>query len=124
MRSALSPGHTIDPRLSAVAASLATSTRSSPVTKPHPPRQRGVTPKELSRFCLTNAARRMGLAVIATKGAGKSRYLGRLLAYDDFQRRIPLVIIDPLGGTIDNFLDKVARLPEGQRRQAWQRIRY
>lgn len=66
----------------------------------------------------------MGLSVWTTRGAGKSRLLGRIIAFQDFSRGVPLVILDPIGGTIDNFLDKVSRRPLAERLKLWQRVRY
>jgi hypothetical protein len=43
-------------------------------------------------------------------GIGKSQFFGRVLAPQDFAAEIPQVIIDPIGSTIDNFLDKVVEL--------------
>src|SRR3989442_157258 len=71
--------------------------------------QPSTRPVKLRTF--SDDARSMGLSVWATKGAGKSRALGRLIAFQDFLRGFPVVVIDPVGGTIDNFLDKIARLP-------------
>jgi hypothetical protein len=78
---------------------------------------------------LPASARVMGLYLLAGRGAGKSRMLGRLIAMQDFLAGIPQVIFDPVGvGTIDNFLDKVARflqqIPRSQHHTVWQRIRY
>jgi DNA helicase HerA-like ATPase len=73
-------------------------------------------------------ARRMPVFMSASSGSGKSRFLGRLLALQDFLDGYPLVILDPHGVMIDNLLDKLSRLPvtipEEIRRQLWQRIRY
>lgn len=76
-----------------------------------------------SVFLATNA-RKMGINIMAGKGSGKSRLMGRGIAFQDFLRAVPLVIIDPVGGTIDNFLDKILWLPEAYQRQAWDRILY
>jgi hypothetical protein len=73
---------------------------------------------------LSDACRSMVLSFWATKGAGKSRALGRIIGYQDFRRGVPGVIFDPIGGTIDNFLDKIGRLPLEQRSQLWKRVRY
>lgn len=73
---------------------------------------------------LPDSARSMGINIMAGKGSGKSRLLGRLIAWLDFVRGVPLVIFDPVGGTIDNFLDKIVRLPDEQQRAAWSRVRY
>jgi HEPN domain-containing protein len=70
----------------------------------------------------------MPLFMAAGSGSGKSRFLGRLLAWQDFINGVPLVILDPHGVTIENFLDKLSRLPftvsERMRERLWQRIRY
>lgn len=77
---------------------------------------------------LTDDSRRMPVFLAAGPGSGKSRLLGRLLAWQDFINGVPLVILDPHGVTIDNFIDKLSRLPEQfpehVRRTLWQRIRY
>src|SRR5512134_3466971 len=66
----------------------------------------------------------MGLFVLATRGAGKSRLLGRLVAYQDLLRGVPLVVLDPIGGLIDNLLDKLTYLPVELQRRIWPRLRY
>jgi hypothetical protein len=77
---------------------------------------------------LPASARVMGLYVLAARGTGKSRLLGRLIAMLDFLAGIPQVLIDPTGATIDNFLDKVARflrqLTPSQHEVFWSRITY
>jgi hypothetical protein len=50
--------------------------------------------------------------------------MGRVIAYLDFARGIPLVILDPVGPTIDNFLDKVTRLPQAYQERLWRRVLY
>jgi hypothetical protein len=75
------------------------------------------------------SAKVMGQYLLAGKGAGKSRMLGRIFAWQLFLAGIPQVIIDPVGlGTVDNLLDKAVRtlayLPKAQRRQYWDRIVY
>jgi hypothetical protein len=76
---------------------------------------------------LPASARMMGLYLLGSRGSGKSRFSGRVLAWQD-SAGIPQIIIDPLGGTIDNFLDKVFRflqhVPPEQHSKYWQRIRY
>jgi hypothetical protein len=77
---------------------------------------------------LPPSARMMGLYLLGSRGSGKSRFSGRVLAFHDFRAGVPQVIIDPLGGTIDNFLDKVFRflqhVPPEHHSTYWQRIRY
>src|SRR3954471_5333840 len=72
---------------------------------------------------LPDASRGMGTFFCATRGAGKSRSLGRAIAWGDLARGIPLVVLDPLGGTIDNLLDKIGRQPLAKRRELWKRVR-
>src|SRR5512134_2823857 len=82
----------------------------------------------LDRFptvrALPDAGRAMGLFVLATRGAGKSRLLGRLVAYQDLLRGVPVVVVDPIGGLIDNLLDKLTYLPEDLQQRVWPRLRY
>ena len=66
----------------------------------------------------------MGIHIQAGKGSGKSRLMGRIIAWLDFVRGYPLIIFDPHGPTIDNFLDKIIRLPHHLREQAWPRVLY
>lgn len=73
---------------------------------------------------IPDASRGMGLSLWAARGAGKSRTLGRFVAFQDFYRGVPLVILDPIGGTIDNFLDKISRRPLAERIELWRRVRY
>lgn len=73
---------------------------------------------------LPDDGRSMGIHLMAGRGAGKSRMLGRLIAWLDFVRGTPLVVIDPHGPTIDNFLDKLIRLPEAEQRALGRRVRY
>src|ERR671915_625956 len=63
-----------------------------------------VVPTQPERRSLSRSARSMGIYVIGGRGTGKSRLMGRKIAPGDFLAGIPL------GGTIDNFLDKVIRV--------------
>src|SRR4051812_6194406 len=75
-------------------------------------------------YCILPAAvRGMGIFMGAPKGSGKSRFLGRALAWQDFMHSVPLVILDPVGGTIDNFLDKLRREPIEEQKAYWPRVR-
>jgi hypothetical protein len=77
---------------------------------------------------LSRPARARGMVGIGAPGVGKSRLFGRVIAWQDFLLELPQVIIDPSGGTIDNFLDKLvctlADLPTDKRPAVWERIRY
>jgi hypothetical protein len=61
---------------------------------------------------ISESAMRMPMLVRAGSGAGKSRLLGRLIAWQEFLLGTPQVVIDREGQTIDNFLCKLTRLPE------------
>ena len=43
----------------------------------------------------------MGTHIVAGKGSGKSRLMGRIIAFLDFLQGVPTVIFDPHGGTIE-----------------------
>jgi hypothetical protein len=58
---------------------------------------------------IPNSARARGIACIGAPGVGKSRLFGRRLVWDAYLLAQPQVVFDPLGATIDNFLDKVIR---------------
>jgi hypothetical protein len=77
---------------------------------------------------LANSSRARGILAMGTPGTGKSTLFGRVIAFFDFVMERPQVIIDPNGGTIDQFLDKVAStlrdLPKHKRSAVWERIRY
>jgi hypothetical protein len=73
---------------------------------------------------IPNKARSLGIHLQAGKGAGKSRFIGRILAWLDFIFSVGLIILDPLGPSISNFLDKLTRLPPEQQRQLGKRVRY
>src|SRR5262245_60082734 len=73
---------------------------------------------------LSKDARSMGIHLMAGKGSGKSRLMGRVIAWLDFFRGIPLVILDPVGPTVDNFLDKLIRLPREYQEALGERVIY
>jgi hypothetical protein len=70
----------------------------------------------------------MGIYLLAGRGTGKSRLLGRKIALEDFFAGFPQVIFDPVGATIDNFLDSVTGflqyIPADERSLFWDRITY
>jgi hypothetical protein len=73
-------------------------------------------------------ARVMGLYLLGASRTGKSRMLGRVIAWQDFLAEIGQIIFDPRGVTISNFLDKLLRflqyIPEDQHASYWRRIKY
>jgi hypothetical protein len=77
---------------------------------------------------ISHSARARGVAVIGAPGVGKSRLLGRVLAWGDFLSGIPQLICDPIGTTIDNFLHKLITelqyLPESEQERYRERVRY
>lgn len=73
---------------------------------------------------LSDSARHNKIHIMAESGAGKSRYMGRVLAWLLFLRHFPQVILDPTGGTIANLFDKLIRLPRKYQERLWPRIRY
>lgn len=81
-------------------------------------------PVDKRSIFLPEAGRSMGIHVMAGKGSGKSRLLGRVLGWQDFINKRPLVIFDPQGGTIDNFLDKLLRLKKAAQQELAERIVY
>jgi hypothetical protein len=85
-------------------------------------------PVTLPRQTISRSSRSMGIYLLAGRGTGKSRLLGRQIALEDFLAGIPQCVIDPVGATIDNFLDTVLwflqRLPASQHPYVLQRIRY
>jgi hypothetical protein len=83
-------------------------------------------PRHLAKdfLWLPDAARSLGTHIQAGKGSGKSRLMGRVIAFLDFLRGTPTVILDPNGPTIDNFLDKLTRLPREAQEQLWTRVIY
>ena len=70
------------------------------------------------------------LHIMGEAGSGKSRFMGRELCWKLFGRQWPQVILDPTGGTIDNFLDKALResirvgLPRDKQERLWSQIVY
>lgn len=67
--------------------------------------------------------RNEGIHLLAGRGGGKSRFLGRYLAPLDFVRGVPTVIFDN-GDTIDNFLDKLASMDTRLQDLLWPHVRY
>ena len=72
---------------------------------------------------LSGPSRKNGVHIMAGKGSGKSRLMGRFMGYQDFRNDIPTVIFDPHGSTIDNVIDKISRVWAGQS-YIWDRVVY
>ena len=92
------------------------------------PRITPALPQKPGKHSLSRSARSMGIYMLAGRGTGKSRMLGRQIAMQDYLAGFPQVIFDPVGATIDNFLDKVTRflqhVPASERHRFWDRIVY
>ena len=76
---------------------------------------------DLDRFSII---RNMGIHIPGEIGAGKSRMMGRLIAYTDFLTGHPLLMIDPRGSMIDNFLDRLMYLPKEEQLAIRDRLLY
>src|SRR4051794_4982996 len=76
------------------------------------------------RYVLSDSAFKNSLRIVAGPGSGKSRFLGRVLAWQTLIRRRPQVILDPTGGVTANLVDKISRLPCAYRKQLWPRLIY
>jgi hypothetical protein len=83
-------------------------------------------PPEMRWRLLTipDQARSMGIHIMAGRGSGKSRLMGGVIAWLDFVRGVPLVVLDPAGPSIDNFLNKLVRLPRADQERLWRRVVY
>lgn len=73
---------------------------------------------------LPDAGRGMAVRICAGRGAGKSRLMGRVIAFQDFVRGVPTIILDAVGSVIDNGFDKLIRLPKRAQQKLWERVRY
>jgi hypothetical protein len=78
----------------------------------------------LGTITIADSSRGMGLRIVAGKGSGKSRLIGRTVVFQDFVRRVPTLVIDPTQALINNVLDKILRLPPNVQQAAYKRIRY
>lgn len=79
---------------------------------------------QLAEVWPPDKVRNMGIYWVASKGSGKSRGMGRWVAKQDCLRGVPQVIFDPAGGTIDNLLDSLSRLPLEHQCAIWPRVIY
>jgi hypothetical protein len=71
---------------------------------------------------LSDDARALGINIVAAKGTGKSRLIGRFLLPQHAYGNIPTILIDPIGETINNFLSKLTELPQSYQEKIWQRV--
>jgi hypothetical protein len=74
---------------------------------------------------ISDSARLMGTFFVAGRGSGKSTVMGRGIAFQDFLRQVPIVMIDPTGSAIDYFLDEIIRsVPPQYHQKCVERIIY
>ncbi len=69
---------------------------------------------------LTSLGRFNPTDIICGPGAGKSRFIGRVLAYHDFIQGTPQIVIDPTGVSSQNIVDKVNRIAPDFEQRWWQ----
>ena len=62
---------------------------------------------------LSDSALKNGVHLVGGPGSGKSRMLGRIIAWQALLRGKPTVLLDPTGGMALNLIDKISRLPFG-----------
>ena len=113
-------------------AQAKTSSTQKPIQRSHnhgpsaraPAIYQAVLPALVTSFYLLLEAIKNGIHIVGGPGSGKSRLMGRLLAWQAFLRGMPVVVLDPTGGIVANLMDKIARLPEPVRRLLWPRIVY
>jgi hypothetical protein len=67
--------------------------------------------------------RKFGVHLVSDIGGGKSPVLGRCVAFYDFMRGIPTILLDD-GDAIDHFVHKVMKAPLSYQEQLWKRVRY
>jgi hypothetical protein len=72
---------------------------------------------------LDDSIRAMGIHLVAARGTGKSRLLGRFLLLQDVFKKTPTICIDFIGDTINNFFSKLAELPRPMQDKIWPRVK-
>jgi hypothetical protein len=72
---------------------------------------------------ISDSARRMGIHLCSGRGTGKTWLMSRILVPQDLLRRIPIVVLDPLGALVDGILDKARRYPAHIRDELLSRIK-
>jgi len=78
----------------------------------------------MTSIALPQPVRRRGIHIVGGPGSGKSRLMGRAIAFHDFISKVPVLVIDPRGATIDNFIDKFTYLDRETQRSLVKRIIY
>lgn len=75
-------------------------------------------------FVLSDSALKNSVRIVGGPGSGKSRLLGRLIAFQTLVRGKPQLILDPLGTVTANLIDRICRLPLAARQRLWPRLHY
>ena len=98
------------------------------------PRPRSKRQWRPGQMHITLESLKTGMNIVAGPGSGKSRYLGRVLLWVLWCMGIPIILLDPLGTTGENFLDKLIRkiayllgTPEevsAVQHRIWSRVKY
>lgn len=69
-------------------------------------------------------AHNLGTGISGTRGIGKSQLLKTLTWLDFTYEPKPIIVLDPVGATIDGLLGQIPYFHPEDQRQLWQRIRY
>jgi hypothetical protein len=94
-------------------------TDASPVLAP--PR---LPPEAKNWLWIEDNARALGIHLTGSKGSGKSRLLGRRIAFFDAYRHVPTLVIDPTGEVIRNLIDRILWMERPIQDDMLARIRY
>lgn len=78
----------------------------------------------MNQIYLDSSTRVLGIHLVAARGTGKSRCLGRIFLPQDAYCKVPTIVLDPIGETINNFISKVAELPQHIQQDIWPRVVY
>jgi hypothetical protein len=68
--------------------------------------------------------RKMGIHLVGRPGTGKSTWMGRTIILTDALSDIPMLVIDPIGGVIDNFFDEIGYRSAEYRQSVYDRLDY
>lgn len=81
-------------------------------------------PEAKTWLWLEDNARALGIHVTGSKGSGKSRLLGRRIAFFDAYRHVPTLILDPSGEVSRNLIDRILSMERAVQDDMLARIRY
>ena len=69
-------------------------------------------------------SKNLGTGVSGTRGVGKSQVLKTLAWLTFTHDQTPLILVDPVGATIDGLLGQIPYFHPDDQRRLWKRIRY